>query len=200
MELKEYFLIIKKNIQLFLVAAAAIILAIFGYFSLQPVSYATSLVINITRSGTQDTQNYKYDNFYRLQADEKFAETLVEWLKSPRIEEEIFKEAGIDTSDYTLKKLAKSIKAEKMSSQVVSVSFLASNKKDAENIAHAVSKIISQKTQELDKDQKDNTWFKVISENPVIRVNKTGFLVIALVFFGAIFAAFWIVMLKHYLE
>ena len=75
--------------------------------------------------------NYKYDNFYRLQADEKFAETLVEWLKSPRIEEKIFKEAGIDPSGYSLKKLAKSIKAEKMSSQVVAVSFSSPDKNAA---------------------------------------------------------------------
>ncbi|HRZ95610.1 MAG TPA: Wzz/FepE/Etk N-terminal domain-containing protein [Candidatus Moranbacteria bacterium] len=200
MELKEYIQIIKKHLKLFICTAVIIILSAFAYFSFRPVSYTTSLVMNITRSGAQNTDNYKYDDFYRLQADEKFAETLVEWLKSPRIEEEILKEAGIDASSYSLKKLAKNIKAEKKSSQVVAASFSAQNKKNSENMAQAVSKIISQKTENLNKDQKDSAWFHVIFENPVIRIDEVSFLTSVLVFFGAVFTAFWIVMIKHYLE
>jgi len=200
MELKEYIQIIKKHLKLFISTAVIIILAAFAYFSFRPVSYTTSLVMNITRSGAQNTDNYKYDDFYRLQADEKFSETLVEWLKSPRIEEEILKEAGIDASSYSLKKLAKNIKAEKKSSQVVAASFSAQNKKNSEKMAQAVSKIISQKTENLNKDQKDSTWFQVIFENPVIRIDEVSFLTSVLIFFGAVFAAFWIVMIKHYLE
>jgi capsular polysaccharide biosynthesis protein len=200
MELKEYFVIIKKNSRLFLLTAIFILAVASAFLYSRPVSYTASLILNITRSGVQNTENYKYDNFYRLQADEKFSETLVEWLRSPIVEEEIFREAGINTSTFSLKQLAKSIKAEKMSSQVVSVSFSALSKKDAQNIAQAVSKIISQKTQELDKDQKDSTWFQVISETPVIRLDKISLLTAIFVFLGAFFVAFWISMLKHYLE
>ncbi len=173
---------------------------IFIYVFFKPASYTTSLTLNITRIGTQNTDNYKYDAFYRLQADEKFAETLVEWLKSPRIEEKIFEEAGINTSNYSLKNLSKSIKAEKMSSQIVSVRFSSSNKKSASDIAAAISKIISQNTQNLNKEQKNETWFEVIFESPVIKIDKISLLAIVFSFLGAIFAGFMAVMIKHYLS
>jgi capsular polysaccharide biosynthesis protein len=200
MELKEYIQIIKKNIKLFASVSIIIFLAAFSYLFFRPISYTTSLILNVTRKGSQATDNYKYDNFYRLQADEKFSETLVEWIKSPRIEEEIFKEAGIDTADYSLKRLTKSIKAEKMSSQVVSVSFSAPDKKNSTDIAQAVSKIASQNTQGLDKDQKDSTWFEVISEKPVTKLDETNPFLILIVLAGAVFAAFFIVLIKHYFE
>lgn len=200
MELKEYFLIIKKNRRLFFSFVFFILTVVFVYLYFRPISYTTSLVLNITRVGAQSTENYKYDNFYRLQADEKFAETLVEWLKSPRIEEEIFEEAGIDTADYSLKSLTKSIKAEKMSSQVVSVKFSSPNKKNASDIAEAVSKIVSKKTQSLNKDQKDETWFEVISENPVTKIDRINLLVILFSFFGALFSGFLAIMIRHYLS
>jgi len=200
MELKEYFLIIRKNIKLFFTITVCILLVIFIYVFFKPASYTTSLTLNITRIGTQNTDNYKYDAFYRLQADEKFAETLVEWLKSPRIEEKIFEEAGINTSNYSLKNLSKSIKAEKMSSQIVSVRFSSSNKKSASDIAAAISKIISQNTQNLNKEQKNETWFEVIFESPVIKIDKISLLAIVFSFLGAIFAGFMAVMIKHYLS
>jgi capsular polysaccharide biosynthesis protein len=200
MELKEYIQIIKKHSKFFIFTAVIIFLAAFAYFYFRPVSYTTSLTLNITRSGSQETSEYKYDDFYRLQADEKFAETIVQWIGSPRIEENILKNAGIDTSKFSLKKLGKSLKAEKMSSQVVQISFSASNFKTSRNIAQSVSRIVFENTQNLNKDQEDNTWFEIISEDPVIRIDKTGILEIFGILFSAIFLAFWVTLAKHYLE
>ena len=200
MELKEYIGIIKKNIKLFLSVMAGIIMFVFAYFFFRPVSYTTSLTLNITRSGSQDTSEYKYDDFYRLQADEKFAETLVQWLGSPRIVEDIYREAGINTQDYTLRQLGKSIKAEKLSSQVVSVTFHSSDNKTAQNIAGAISEVISKNTEDLNKNQSEKTWFEVVFENPVTKIDKASWLTAMIVVLFSVFAAFWVVMIRHYLE
>jgi capsular polysaccharide biosynthesis protein len=200
MELKEYLQIIRRKAKLFSATAAIILVASFGYLFFRPVTYVTSLTLNITRSGVSDTQDYRYDDFYRLQADEKFSETVVQWLKSPRVEEDIYREAGIDTKDYSLKQLAKSISADKLSSQLVAVSFSATDEKIAQKIATAISKIISQNTQSLNKDQNESTWFEVLASAPVVRPNELSPLVVLAIFLGAIFAAFWGVMIKHYLE
>jgi capsular polysaccharide biosynthesis protein len=90
--------------------------------------------------------------------------------------------------------------AEKMSSQVVAVSFSAPSQKIAQNIAASISKNISQNTESLNKDQNDNTWFEVISENPIIKIDEISPLIVLAIFLGAIFAAFWVVMVKYYLE
>lgn len=127
MEFKEYLAIIKSNFKLFGSIVAIVILASFSYFYLKPISYEASLVLNITRSGLQKSDQYKFDDFYRLQADEKFAETLVQWIKSPRVALDIWTAAGNSPENLSLKQLTKLFKAEKLSSQIVSVKFSTAN-------------------------------------------------------------------------
>lgn len=201
MDLKEYFLIIKKQAALFAAIVIFIIAGAFGFFYLRPISYGTSLMLNVTRTGTQDTPDYKYDNFYRLQADEKFTETLVQWLKSPRVELDIFNEAGIDTKSMGLKDLTRAIRPEKMSSQVVLVSYSTPSLETARKISQSIVKITANHTDQLNKDQQDETWFKVLAGDPVIVRNEAD----AATVFGAslamgLFLAFWAVMIRHYLR
>lgn len=200
MELKEYFLIIKKQFKLFLTISGLILAGGLAYLFFRPISFDISLTLNITRSGAQVSQNYQYDDFYRLQADEKFAETVVEWLKSPKIEEDIYANSGVDTEGFDLKKLASSILAEKRSAQIVAVSFSAPDQKMAKSIALSVSKVISQNIQNLNQNQKEATWFEVVPNDPVIRLHKINPLAVAILFVVAIFLAFFGVLFKHYLE
>lgn len=201
MEIREYAEIIKKQSRLFLGIIILLITAAFLYFYLLPVSYNTSITLNITRIGVQKTDQYKYDDFYRIQADDKFSETVVEWLKSPRIISDIYQESGIDPKNLSLRQLSKAIKPEKLSSQVISVSYSSPDQKTAQNIAKAATKIISQNTQNLNKDQGEETWFEVVSQEPVIRKNIANPVIILIVsLLVGIFLAFWVVMVKHYLK
>ncbi len=200
MELKEYLKIIKNNFWLFIGIIVGVLAIGLGYFLFRPASYSTSLTLNITRSGVDNSQDYRYDDFYRLQADEKFTETVVQWLKSPRVEADIYDEAGINTADFSLKRLANSISAEKLSSQLVAVGFSTADEKSSQKIAQAISKIISQNVQNLNKDQKENNWFEIISGDPVVKINETSPLIMLAIFLGAIFVAFFGVLIKHYLE
>lgn len=201
MELKDYLQIIKKHRNLFIFTILIIILASFAYFYLRPISYNTSITLNITRIGVQTTSEYKYDDFYRIQADDKFAETIVEWLQSPRVISDIYKEAGIDSKNLSFSQLMKVIKPKKLSSQVISVNYSTPDQKTGENLARAISSVITQDTQSLNKDQQEETWFEVIAQEPVIKqntVNPIILLVISLLV--GMFVAFWAVMLKYYLE
>ena len=200
MELKEYFLIIKKKFKLFLAIFGLIAFAGLGYLLFRPVSFDTSLTLNITRSGTQASDSYKYDDFYRLQADEKFAETIVEWLKSPRTEEDIYVNSGIDVSGYSLKELMGNIVAEKRSAQLVAVSFSAPSEALAKSIAGSVSKVISQNIAKLNQNQKEATWFEIVSGDPVTRAREVDPIAVLVIFCAAIFLAFFGILFKHYLE
>jgi len=200
MELKEYLLIIKKQLKLFLAIIFLVVSIAFAYFFFRPVSFDTALLLNVTRVGNQVSDGYKYDDFYRLQADEKFAETLVQWLKSPRIVTDINIEAGEDPKVFNLKQLTKVFQADKLSSQAVSVKFSAPDKKTAEKIALAVSRILEKNTEILNEDQKENTWFEVKSQNPIIMENKPDYRVVFLFsLLTGVFLAFWVVLVKHYL-
>ena len=201
MELKEYIGIFKKRAKLFFGTAIFVILGVFIYLLLQPITYNTSLTLNITRSGSQNSSDYRYDDFYRLQADEKFADTVVQWLKSPRLVSDIYREAGLNVNQLSLGKLARAIKAEKLSSQIVAVTFSAKNPESAKKISNAIYRIISQNADSLNVEQKEINWFKIVAPEPVIILNKFDPLVIlAFSLFLGFFVAFWMVLIAHYLE
>jgi len=199
MELKEYINSIKKYKTLFLATIAAVVLLVFSYFYFRPIFYIASLTLNITRLGTQDTQAFRYDEFYRLQADEKFADTVVEWLKAPRIAADIYTDSGIDAKNFSLNKLAKSFSAERRSPQIVAVNFSASSSILANKLSASIVKIISQNIENLNKDQKENNWFKIISEDPVIIKFTPDYKIIILAsLLAGVFLGFWVVMIKRY--
>lgn len=201
MELKEYFLIIKRQYKLFLAVVSLVVLGVSGYFFFRPISFETSLFLNVTRSGNQTSEGYKYDDFYRLQADEKFAETIVQWLKSPRIVLDIHSSAGKDMQNLSLKQLAKVFEADKLSSQIVAVKFSTPDEKTAEKIAQAICEILKKNTEKLNEDQKETTWFEIKADSPVIvKSSYVPWIIFIFSLATGMFLGFWIVLGKHYLE
>jgi len=202
MELREYLKIFRENSYLFLTVVVIVVLGSFAYFTFKPISYSSSLALNITRIGSQQsTTDYRYDDFYRLQADEKFAETVVQWLKNPRTTADVLSKAGIDASQLSLRKLAKVFVAEKLSSQIVSVSFSTKSEKSAQKISEAVLEIVARNTQALNKNQNEETWFAVVAQDPVImRDNVSSMIILIAALLMGMFLGFWIVMIRHYLK
>ena len=114
MELREYIAIFNKYQKTFLITLVLCVTIGVGTYVLQPVRYATEVMLNVTRKGVQQTTDYRYDDFYRLQADEKFGETIVEWLKNPRIATDIYSSAGMAVNDLSLKHRTRIFKSEKL--------------------------------------------------------------------------------------
>ena len=201
MELKEYLAIIRSDFKLFGSVVAVVILASFSYFYLQPTVYEASLILNITRSGLQKSDQYKFDDFYRLQADEKFAETLVQWIKSPRIVLDIWTASGNNPENLNLRQLSKLFKAEKLSSQIVSVKFSTANPEIARKISDSIMEVISRETAALNKDQREENWFAIVAPDPVVLISRINpfFLFLASLVMG-LFLGFWIVLVRHYLK
>jgi capsular polysaccharide biosynthesis protein len=201
MELKEYWKILKEGKQVFWGVVLAVVLAAVFVVVVRPVSYITSLSLNITRSGSQQVDAYKFDDFYRIQADEKFADTLSQWLQSPRTVTEIFTDAGLDSRTMNLRGLEKFFSPEKLSSQLVTVNFSTKTSGDAEKISKAVVRVLSANIEELNKNQKEVAWFALVAHDPVvIKSSISLFLVGISAFFLGIFLAFWMVMIRHYLK
>ena len=201
MDLKEYLQLIRRDIKIFISVAAIIVVSTLAYFYFQKESYLTSLTLNITRSGIEATQDYRYDGFYRLQADEKFAETVVEWFKSPRVAADIYSEAQMNLQGLSTAQLSKITSAEKRSSQIVAVKFFSSTPEAAQKISEAAVKIISQNVEKLNESQKEKSWFEVVAEKPITLKDKPNYKIILLAsLLAGIFLAFWTVMFRHYFK
>ncbi|MEF3692183.1 MAG: hypothetical protein V3574_03985 [Candidatus Moraniibacteriota bacterium] len=194
MDLKDFIIIFRKNKRWFW--GAFLLTFVFGlgvWFSLSGL-YKAEVDLNITRTGYQkETSEYRYDEFYRLQADERFADTVVRWIGSKRIQSDIIRESeGVYFSK---------LKGQRLSSQMIKISFLIKDKEKAGEISRIVSQILNNKTDELNFEQKNPQWFKLLVSAPV--VDKYGLpwwqMAILLSALGS-FAGFWAVLVRHYWE
>jgi hypothetical protein len=136
---------------------------------MQPMRFDATSLLNVTRSGSQQTSDYTYDGFYRLQADERFADTVVRWVGSPRGAEDILKEAGIETKMLGTADLTGFFTVGRLSSQVIRVEYRAENESSAGKISHAMREVLNRYAEALNRDAKDPSWFTLESGDPVIR-------------------------------
>ena len=195
MELRDFFTIFIVHKKIFWgIIIGCIIFSIVIYF-VQKQTYKTSLTLNITRSASEQTEEYTYDDFYRLQADSQFADTVVRWTQAPYIIEQVF---GDDKSGIGFFN-SQNLHAKRLSSQVVDVVFVTTTKKDAQIISKKLIKILNEESQKLNAKQKQDNWFVILSSDPITRNNQMSFVFLFMI--GAaigFFVAFWSVMIKHY--
>ncbi len=200
MELKEYYKIWRANISVVIYAILVLVVAAYVWSIKKSETYSASLLLNVSRTRHKSTAEYKYDQFYRLQADEKFAEVIVAWLKSPGIANEIFEKANLETGQKSMRGLQKSFQAEKTSSATVSVRYSAQNEDEAKKLSNAIYSVISNKTKNINAEARDPNWFSVDMSNLVILKNVQDLRVnlgIALVF--GLFLGSLLAFGKHYI-
>lgn len=201
MELREYVAIFIKNIKTFWFFVVLCTFLAFAWQRNQTEVYDTTLLLNIGRSGVQNTQDYTYDSFYRLQADERFADTVVRWLGSPRITEDVYAGTGLSMNSVSMRGIKQTFVAKRLSSQMIEVSFSSRNKGSASDIARSIIKVLNRYTESLNKGDEEPSWFVVIGSDPVVcdgRLPLMAALAIGLLI-GA-FVGFWGVYVRHYFQ
>ena len=172
MELKEYIKIIKKNSKLILAVAVIVGLTAFLFSVLQPVKYEASLSLFMNKDKTQETDDFKYDGYYALQAGEIIVGSVVERLKSPETVDTIYQEAGVKHNFKNLRSYAKKFTAKKMSAQYVEVKFKTNSREDAEKISAAIVKITESKIKTLKESSEQELSFSIESGKPIIIESK----------------------------
>ncbi len=164
--------------------------------------YSVSLNLTISRSGAQQTQDYRYDNYYALKATDEFGNTVAGWFKTPEMAQAIFKKAGLDSSlPQNFNVLSRQFKAAKISPNSVEVRFGAKSEAEAGNLVRAAGLAVSEKTNSINASSQQSISFLVAAGEPVIIRNAglvwrnvlAGFLI-------GLAVGFSIQMAKNYLE
>ncbi|MEA2097549.1 MAG: Wzz/FepE/Etk N-terminal domain-containing protein [Patescibacteria group bacterium] len=199
MELKEYVTIIKKEYKLIFTIGAIVAASAFLFSTMKPVVYETSISLAINKNNTQNTDDFKYDGYYALQASEMLANTIVEWIKSPTVVNTIYQKAEVNQDFRNIKSYTKKFTARKMSSQHVEVKFKTDTKENAEKISSAIVEIINNKTKTIEENSEKEIAFSVSGENPVIIKNESDtFLNLIIGFISGIVLCIFIVFGKRY--
>lgn len=201
MELRDYIGIFREQRKVFWMTVFFCVLAAVAWQKSQRAEYQATLLLNIGRTGTENTQDYTYDSFYRLQADERFADTVVRWLGSPRVVEDIYSAANLNLKNIGVRDLKSVFAAKRLSSQMIEVTYTDQSDKALKKISEAAVVTLNRYTDSLNKENKEVNWFVVIGNDPVIRDARVPFPLAAAVglAFG-IFIGFWAALIRHYLQ
>jgi uncharacterized protein involved in exopolysaccharide biosynthesis len=195
MELRDFLKIFYQERYLYLLVVALAFLGALWFVTYERQTYKANLLLTIGRTEAAATTEYSYDNFYRLQADERFGDTIVRLLSTPRVTEDIFREVELPVEQVGY------FTARRLSSQIVEVTFESENKDNLPALSQGVGTVLTRYTDDLNAEaiQKEN-WFKIIASEPVISDARTSkSLVFALALFAGVFIGFWLILLRYYL-
>ncbi len=199
MELRECIAVFQKQKTFVIGAIIACIFVAWVWQKEQSVKYEATLLINIGRAGVSETAEYSYDSFYRLQADERFADTVVRWLSTPRVVEDIYREARLNPETLGIRDLSSVFGAGRLSSQVITVKYAGENKEVLERLASAAVTVVNRYAGTLNTEEKEKGWFVVIGSDPVIRDGRVSLNLAVMVGLAVgAFIGFWGVLLRHY--
>jgi len=199
MELKEYIKIIKKRTRMILTIGILVAVSTLLFSVLKPINYETSLSLFINKNKTQQTDDFKYDGYYALQAGEVIADSIQQWLKSPETVNAIYQKAQVDSSFGNIKSYTKKFDAKKMSAQYVEVKFGSSTEEEAGKISSAVVETIKDKLKNLEENSEEELSFSIESENPIIIENRPRvYLNVVIGFISGLFLVVFIVFGKEY--
>lgn len=203
MELKEYVKIIKQHKMLFGGIWIFIAIIAFIWVFSQPESFNATMSIDIARQGAQNdsetVREYDYDQFYRLEADDRFANTVVQWLKDPGVVNSIYADSKLKAPSDSLRSLSKAFRAEKLAPNYIQIKYSATDPSNAGVIFRATEKIITKRTNSLNADAQDQNWFKTIFSGPIVAKKKLPVLPVAVgVIAGGFLVSIFGVMVRHY--
>ncbi len=209
MELKALIKIFAKYKKMFW---SIILLFLIGgclFYILQPRNYIVSTTVNIVRLNLNknlDDNKKEFENdfssFYRAQADDKVADSIVAWLKSPSIVSDILTKSNRkDLSNMSIEDLSAMYDVNKISAQVVDVRFKVLNSKDGTKQVDAINKKINKLLKQMTPESSTNSWFRVSVQKPVIRFNEKSPLFIFLMSLVlGFFVSFCVVVFINYLK
>lgn len=193
MELREFIKVFADRKNLFFWVLLGFVVLALLYFRFQPARYEAALMLNVARTGFLETSDYQFDQFYRLQADERFADTVVRWLGAPSLRSDIVKESGAS------KAVIGTISARRLSSQMIDVRYHATSPKDLSGIDTAIVSTLNRETGKLNESAQDPSWFVLMADQPIVSDTRISFgKSLAAGIAAGIFFAFWAVLLLWY--
>ncbi len=178
--IKEVYEIFAKRSKLFWGSVIVVACGVITLWAIQPVSYKVSVLLDIARikQSVVSTDEYAYDGYYRIQADEQFAETVAHWLRTPRVVDDVLQAAEVQTRG-TLRARERFFASYRISPQSISVTYSVADPAVGVRIVKAMEEQLNTRTTAL--NDTDVQWFTVRVSEPVIARNQKSLAVVSVV-------------------
>ncbi len=146
MELRKIIKLINKESFFLVLISIIFVLTTFTFFLLKPNTYELEMTMDLGSEGTQNTNDFKYDNFYRYETSRKIVASTVEWLKDDGLTKSILNKADVK-EENSLK-----IDANQISDVSFRVNWKNKEKKDLEAIALELEPVLQEKIEGIHED------------------------------------------------
>lgn len=178
--------------------AMTIIIAML-WFVTRPKLYDVSVGISIGRKAVQQSDQYQYDQYYRVQADEKYADTIVQWLKDPYLVQAIFRQAEVAVPTGGMRSFKAVFDAEKLAPEYINVSFRVERPEDAEKISKSLRSELNKKNAEINPEESDPEWFALVFGENIVRPYTISLVILlSAAAVGGLILAITAVLVRHY--
>lgn len=172
-----------------------------GLFSWRGLQgWRASMSFFINRMGTQQSADYKYDNYYALLAINDFSENFAGWFKNPEIVAAILKRAEVNFTPRRLADFGGVFKTSKTPTNMLEVQFSASSAEQARKIAQAANSIVQEKVGLLMATSWQGVAFTASAGAPIVIKNTfTIWLNVLAGFLAGLAVGFFVKIAKEYL-
>jgi len=165
MELNEFLRLLKNNLGIFLVVLLFFVLGGLVFYQYQARFYIGTIAVNISREGKNENRDYQYDQFYRLQADEKFGQNIVNWVSDRGFLED-------NRKDFNQKKSGEwqaisKIKAIQLSSNYIKITFQAKDSQSADVFGEILKENLKKQNKKINFNKSQN-WFKLVIDKACV--------------------------------
>lgn len=172
MEIKDYYLILKRNLWLIILITLLFALIAYIFTVTSKPSYQSSVAVEVDRIPSQnqaDAPYYQFDNYYSSVVAASLAGNLSEWLSSASTVTQIFEKAGYPLPTSDIKGLSKIFTMGKKgeTSSVISATYSSDDREQAEKIILAASDTLKDKVDGYNKAD-SSAKFLIRADQPVV--------------------------------
>lgn len=200
MELRDYFSVFRKHFMLIVMLVIVTVAGALIFRASQETQYEASRAITVTRVNVQETPDYKFDDFYAIQASEFFSRTLIGWIETPAIVLDIYDDAGITAPTSSLSSLARLFKGTRIAPQVIQVEFKHNDATEADTIADSIITVIQREVDKENSATEDEAYFNIEATKTVVVEQPKNYAIVGVVaFLVGLFIAYNLALLLHYL-
>lgn len=127
----------------------------------------TNVIVQQKIASFDQGDDYKYDGYYAVVANQQLSDTLETWLVSPDVVDEIYQRAGI-SSPTNLNALSNVFDINKEVSQSIKVVMNTSTKEEAEKILNAMIEVMREKVEATIVSYDNRPLFTVTSTQVLV--------------------------------
>lgn len=198
MELRQFIALFVKEKRLIATIIIAVLFIGFFVYRLQGQWYTNTVLLSVTRIAPEETMEYRYDQLYRLQGDERMADTVARYLESGIGMKQVSEMANLNEVSVKFFIDGK-VEALRTSSQLIQVNYRTKTPLEADRVGDALHETGERYVASLNEQAKDRNWFTLLATDAFVKDGRFTLLRtlgIALAI-GALIA-FWTVLIRWY--